>query len=703
MADKEPFKEFLWHSICCICPGFVSMKTCFAILITAILIAIGYIISAMAGFDVFWLLIPATSLWAAIDSAKLQMSRYKVALASRPAALFCVCALLWILTFPLYLITRQRIKNGEAELKGEIIGGPVRLFFRKMSKAASVTVEVLLVILYGLKLAAFVFLAEECWRGQRMWDHVQRELKAKGESIEFKDKIPPPVRDADNFYSAPRMSEWFVRPSGKDNKRIKPGELADRLNYTNGGPEVWVGELTLQASGTQPATLDKNTTILHFDDPEASRHVKELIARDAGGCAFGTLSRDIITTRSLNSIRITPLKVILVIDRKPNIKELLEFLNNQQSAGVFTLKATKTNTFQIFTTFCQASDYLKWSDQFNSEFGLMRDALKRPYARMAGDYSDPLMIPMPNWQNFRKVITTLAQRAQCYLLLGQPEKALQDLTLIDALRRTQEDAPTGKPMTLVATMINAATVELETGVIADGFHLRAWQEPQMAALQKQLEAITLTPYMAESLRCERASVWSMFQTRVMSKLETHIAANYTLWQKVKAVRPLDVARGVLYINMVKVVELDQKAMDGVDENKAIVRPQKIAEFAREDERVCRHNLPYGFLAAISVPNYTRAVQTLALNQDKANEAEIVCAMERYRLVRGTYPQSLNELAPQFIKELPHDIIGGGQFKYSRDDNDHFILYSIGWNETDDGGRINPAHPDSLEQGDWVWQ
>lgn len=43
------------------------------------------------------------------------------------------------------------------------------------------------------------------------------------------------------------------------------------------------------------------------------------------------------------------------------------------------------------------------------------------------------------------------------------------------------------------------------------------------------------------------------------------------------------------------------------------------------------------------------------------------------------------LAPQFIIKLPHDVINGQPLKYRRTDDGSFILYSMGWNEKDDGG------------------
>lgn len=58
-----------------------------------------------------------TSLWASIDSGKIQLSRYKSGIALKPFMLFLGCLLLWIVAFPWYLAVRYRIKSGLAELK----------------------------------------------------------------------------------------------------------------------------------------------------------------------------------------------------------------------------------------------------------------------------------------------------------------------------------------------------------------------------------------------------------------------------------------------------------------------------------------------------------------------------------------------------------------------------------------------------------
>jgi hypothetical protein len=172
----------------------------------------------------------------------------------------------------------------------------------------------------------------------------------------------------------------------------------------------------------------------------------------------------------------------------PETSELADRLHDKKFEALAVSVSTPTN---LNKTAAAAKDYLEWSDQFKPEFDLIRAALKRPYARMDGDYSDPFEMPTPDFTAERAVAQTTAQRAHCYLLLGQPEKALGELTLLNDSRRLLEAAPTGRPMTLVAAVVNVAVTRLYVNTLADGLQSHAWLEPQLVTLQDQLKKINL--------------------------------------------------------------------------------------------------------------------------------------------------------------------------------------------------------------------
>ena len=98
------------------------------------------------------------------------------------------------------------------------------------------------------------------------------------------------------------------------------------------------------------------------------------------------------------------------------------------------------------------------------------------------------------------------------------------------------------------------------------------------------------------------------------------------------------------------------------------------------------------------PHFGAACQTTALNQTEVNQGLVACALERYQLAHGEYPETLDALIPQFIDKIPHDVIGGQPPHYGRAADGTFLLYSIGWTGRDNGGVRGKSNAD----GDWVW-
>lgn len=73
---------------------------------------------------------------------------------------------------------------------------------------------------------------------------------------------------------------------------------------------------------------------------------------------------------------------------------------------------------------------------------------------------------------------------------------------------------------------------------------------------------------------------------------------------------------------------------------------------------------------------------------KRDVAVIGLACKLYKSRHGRYPDKLDALAPEFLKELPPDPFTGKPFVYRREgegDAAGFVVYSVGDNLTDDGG------------------
>ena len=145
----------------------------------------------------------------------------------------------------------------------------------------------------------------------------------------------------------------------------------------------------------------------------------------------------------------------------------------------------------------------------------------------------------------------------------------------------------------------------------------------------------------------------------------------------------------------------------VDTNARIVSPQALRR-ADADVRAEMKQLyftPYKAQALMVVPALDAGVKKFAAIQASIDLARVACALERFHLTHGEYPDALDALSPQFIAQVPHDIINGQPLHYRREANGQFVLYSVGWNETDDGGQVVLKKNGSVDRtkGDWVWQ
>lgn len=77
------------------------------------------------------------------------------------------------------------------------------------------------------------------------------------------------------------------------------------------------------------------------------------------------------------------------------------------------------------------------------------------------------------------------------------------------------------------------------------------------------------------------------------------------------------------------------------------------------------------------------------------EAEI--AVRRYKATNGIYPKNLSDLAPAYLNRVPTDPFGGKPLGYRQlNGGKDFVLYSIGQNLIDDGGKphISPGARDT---------
>jgi hypothetical protein len=84
-------------------------------------------------------------------------------------------------------------------------------------------------------------------------------------------------------------------------------------------------------------------------------------------------------------------------------------------------------------------------------------------------------------------------------------------------------------------------------------------------------------------------------------------------------------------------------------------------------------------------------------------ARTLIAAERYRLAHGRWPEQLADVIPAYLREVPRGPYSDQPLRYVRK-NDRIIVYTLGFNSADNGGRLHPdrKREPKFDVGDELW-
>jgi len=565
-----------------------------------------------------------------------------------------------------------------------------------------------LFVLACLATVVAVLYAVEDWRGQRAWTETKRRLQEKGRTFDPATLVPAPVPDDQNIFKAPGMESFIKGNSNTFSPRLSTASLSAPLHYAKRSPVI-AAEIRLLPPDASIDSISAGS-VLTLDEPAVESRALRLLSQSLGPCVEGPTG-NIVTARDLEQTK--PAQLLVRTAPSLSLEALARLFPTNASTTIgpaangLRVASTTSNLFLVTVApspGVMASEYLAATDPLEADFDLLRQALTRPYSRMEGDYENLFAIPIPTFVLVRNVAQILTQRAQCHLLLGQPEAAWRDLSLVRDLCRLLGPKPDDKPVTLVSAMIEVAVTGLYLQGVKDGLRLQAWRDPQLTAIQEQLSQIKLLPLMSAAMDSEMVAVCAIFEQSSSGEIANifsfgkpkpslldRLRDPYYMFYKLAP-------RGWIQQNMASVALRNQEVMETIDLTNNRVMAARIDAFALREGNRQKRSSPYTWMAAVAIPNFAKALQTVARNQIRAGQAMIACALERHRLATGQYPNSIEQLVPQYVDRLPTDLFNGKPLRYRATPDSNYLLYSVGWNELDDGGVTGGEN----REGDWVW-
>jgi hypothetical protein len=338
----------------------------------------------------------------------------------------------------------------------------------------------------------------------------------------------------------------------------------------------------------------------------------------------------------------------------------------------------------------------------------LRLGSQRPHARypIVYDLDNPWAILLPHLAQIRAASQRLELRACAELAAHQNDKALDDLKLMFSLADTVKEEPF-----LVSYLVRLACFHLAIQTLWEGLTEHAWSDAQLQEIQARLQQYDFLADLQRPLGAEKAGailtvdllIRGRFQLETLTSGSPGASEPPLPEWLLSHVAP----RGWFYQEQVNYCRLDNLQMGGIfDAAKKQVSPARVEANRREMERDIfpgglRPLFQHHVIARLLLPALLDTVRKTAQAQTAANQAALACAIERYRLANGVLPEKVDLLSPALINSPPNDVVTGKPYNYRREENG-FVLYSVGWNENDDGGRPGKTLFDE-KQGDWVWR
>jgi hypothetical protein len=482
-----------------------------------------------------------------------------------------------------------------------------------------------------------IFYGEEDLRGGWVWKSYLKRTRITAEQLDFHTYIPKPVPDEENFAATPVIKRWFETQS-----RNEPF----KSDHFSKAPPLLVQSLK---------SVEKKKNLQRLDLNAWANGLKPTASTDSPSTRIGEVHPP---------------------SRQEAAAVILDCLQDDE-ATIQSLSAASDRSKCVYP--------VSWT------------------------LDDPWGILLPHDSNIQNLAVRLELKACAELEQGNSARAFDDVMLTLYLA----DSLTNDPL-VVSYLVRAECVHAAVQPIWEGIAERRWSDSQLGAMEARLLNFNFIGELEKPFATDRAAAVltiDLTETKGSSYLARTVSTEPTIFGGILG-GALDCAVPSGWFRFEKANycrsfdTLFFKAFDPVARTVSPLQAEANLETFKRDAKaagetptsvICHH----WTVARLFLPTLPKVLFRGAIAQTAASEAAFACALERNHLANGQYPGTLQSLVPDWMPSTPHDAVGGHDYHYRRVDADHFVLYSIGWDESDDGGTIG----ESLfgREGDWVWK
>lgn len=349
-------------------------------------------------------------------------------------------------------------------------------------------------------------------------------------------------------------------------------------------------------------------------------------------------------------------------------------------------------------------DVLKALSRYDDAMTEVRSVASRPRSRYPVHYEENFSCLLPHLAVLKNLARITELQALAHLDLGKPDLALADVKLGLRIAESLRNEPL-----LISQLVRIASVELVMQSVWQGMARNQWNAQQLKEIEESLRSIRILASLRPSMRGERVIATTTIDmlrrnASLVNAMGGDPAANEDEWWRHWGFRAMP--DGWLQFNKVTLSRMHLEFMHTmVDDQGTRAFPERATALDATIQAELKPFSVHRFLAAMLFPAISNAGQKFASHQGSIDLGIAACVIEQFKLEKGQYPETLEALPAAVRERIPLDLIGGKPLHYAKQ-GDRFMLYSVGWNQTDDGGKIglteNRDPRWDSKKGDWVW-
>jgi hypothetical protein len=354
------------------------------------------------------------------------------------------------------------------------------------------------------------------------------------------------------------------------------------------------------------------------------------------------------------------------------------------------------------TTDSPPRDVLRGVEHYAPQFKEWGEWRTRPRCRFTLDTRDVMAMPLTHLGAFVGAAKLFALRMRVRFALHDSGGAYGDFREgLQAYHALKEEP------VLITGLVRISALNIVLAAVGDGLAQSAWTDTELKAVADDLALVRVGAAYLQAFSSERG-FGNQFEEQMIAMSPLQRAQKYTAINAANFLGTggfppswlLTILPQRLYRdNQLRYnLHMDELCARATDAQTPFLASAGTPTSLENPDGLDAY---YYFLFTQSNAVFSVVASKFVRVQTQLDQTRIAIALERFRLARGAYPETLAELVPEFIEAVPAETYSRQPMIYRPQDGGTFLLYGVGENRQDDGGVIDPKLSERRQRDD-IW-